>query len=164
MNLEFALKLRLHSETFSKKEIKEIKEESLKLKAIIEPDYRITVTENQVKLGIGLISREYWSPTLQMFLDQYPDKRTHVKVTIGPDPILWFLYKSLFYIVGILFIVFTAITISKLFFEQSFKLDIIMLFILTNTWLLLYFIAKFIRRKGMAQMKELEHFMNQILE
>lgn len=164
MKLVPTIKLRLHSELFTSKSIDAIKSEFEQIKTTFESDYKIKIVGNRITLGIGLLSREYWSPTLRMDLDAYEDQRTHIKIIVGPDPILWVLYIALYYIIGLFFLIFTAIVISKIYMGQSFKIDLMVLITLTLSALILYFFGKLNRKKGKLQLKELEELMQKGLE
>jgi len=157
------IKLRLRFERFSSKTIDEIKAGFERLKLSESTDFKLKNAGNHIWLGIGMLRREFWSPTLHIEIDKYEDGRTFVKGTFGPDPVLWFVFLVLHFIVATLFLVFGIIAYSKWIVDQSPKFDLIVMFALLNVCLLLYLIARFNRKKGARQMDELLHLSEQLI-
>jgi len=157
------IKLRLRFERFSSKTIDEIKAGFERLKLSESKDFKLKNAGNHIWLGIGMLRREFWSPTLHIEIDKYEDGRTFVKGTFGPDPVLWFVFLVLHFIVATLFLVFGIIAYSKWIVDQSPKFDLIVMFALLNVCLLLYLIARFNRKKGARQMDELLHLSEQLI-
>jgi len=156
-------KLRLRFERFSSKTVEEIKAGFERLKLTQSADFKLRHAGNHIWLGIGMLRRELWSPTLHIEIDKYEDGRTHVKGTFGPDPILWVLFLVMHFIVGTLFLIFGVIAFSKYMLEQSPRFDLIVMFALVNVWFLLYFLARYNRKKGARQMDELLHLSEQLI-
>jgi len=157
------IKLRLRFERFSSKTIDEIKAGFERLKLSESADFKLRNAGNHIWLGIGMLRRELWSPTLHIEIDKYEDGRTFVRGTFGPDPILWVVFLVMHFIVGTLFLIFAVIAYSKWMLEQSPRFDLIVMFILMNIWFLLYFLARYNRKKGARQMDELLHLSEQLI-
>ena len=157
------MKLRLRFERFSLKTTEEIKAGFEKIRQSESGDFKLSNAGNHIWLGIGMLRRELYSPTLHIELDKYEDGRTHIKGTFGPDPILWLVFLGLHFIVATLFIIFGIIAFSKYLLEQSPRFDIIMMFVLVNIWFLLYFVARYNRKKGARQMDELLNLSEQLI-
>ena len=163
MNSEKNMKLRLRFERFSSKTAEEIKAGFERVRQSESDNFKLNNAGNHIWLGIGMLRREFWSPTLHIELDKYEDGRTHVKGTFGPDPILWFVFLGLHCIVAALFIIFGIIAYSKWMLEQSPRFDIIVMFVMVNIWFLLYFMARYNRKKGARQMDELLNLSEQLI-
>lgn len=129
-----------------------------------ETDYKIRRVDQHIFISMGLIHREYYSPNLQIEIEPYEDGRTHIRAVFGPDPVLWTLFMFLHFIVAGIFIIFAAIAYSKWSLNQSFTFDLVIMFIMTNLWFLLYFIARFNRKKGIPQSAELLSLLQQVID
>lgn len=164
MDFDKNIKLRPKFEQFSPKTIDEIKASYEVLKTVEAEDFKFKDAGNHIWLGVGLFRREYWSPSLHIELDTYEDGRTFVKGIFGPDPVLWFVFLGMHFIVGGLFILFGVIAYSKWSFSQSNEFDLVVMFALLNAWLLLYFMARLNRKKGATQMRELLSLANKIID
>ena len=157
------IKLRLQFERFSSKTAEEIKAGFERLRKSESDNFKLNKSGNHIWLGIGMLRREFWSPTLHIELDKYEDGRTHVKGTFGPDPILWFVFLGLHFVVGVLFVIFGIIAYSKWILEQSPQFDLAVMFGLVNAWFVLYFLARDNRKKGARQMDELLNLSEQLI-
>ena len=157
------MKLRLRFERFSSKTAEEIKAGFERIRQSESDNFKLNNAGNHIWLGIGMLRRELYSPTLHIELDKYEDGRTHVKGTFGPDPILWFVFLGLHFLVAALFIIFGIIAYSKYLLEQSPRFDLIVMFVLVNVWFLLYFMARYNRKKGARQMDELLTLSEQLI-
>jgi hypothetical protein len=164
MELDKELKLRYKLDKVVSKPIEAIVESCEKLKAKVEPDYRIKITEQYIRFSIGMLQREKFSPNLKITLEKMEDGNTFIKGIYGPDPVLWFFFIFFHVIVGLVFLIFTAIVYSKWTLNQSFKFDLLIMFTMTIVWFLLYFIARLNRSKGIPQMQELEKMFKKVIE
>lgn len=160
MDIDNSIQLRPAFEKFSTKNIEALKNQFENIKQQSDT-YKIRVSGSYIYLAMGLKHREYWSPTLQLELDEYEDGRTHIKGTFGPDPVLWTMFMFLHFVVGGIFLIFAVITFSKWSLGESFKFDLVVMFAMTNIWFLLYFIARLNRKKGSHQAKELYRLMEE---
>ena len=163
MELDNNIQLRPKFEQFSPKTIGEIKSTFEKVKTYEADDFKLQNAGNHIWIGVGLFRREFWSPSLHIELDSYEDGRTYVKGIFGPDPVLWFIFLAMHFIVGGLFIVFGIIAYSKWTLSQPYDFDLFVMSVLSIIWLLLYFVARLNRRKGTAQMRELFSLANKII-
>lgn len=163
MELDKNIQLRPKFEQFSPNTIGEIKSTYEKIKTFASEDFKFRNAGNHIWLGVGMFRREFWSPSLHIELDSYEDGRTYVKGIFGPDPILWFIFLAMHFIVGGLFIVFGIIAYSKWTLSQPNSFDLFMMSVLSIIWLLLYFVARIHRKKGAAQMRELFSLAHRII-
>jgi hypothetical protein len=162
--IDSPLHLRPRFELFSAEKIDDLKARFEKEKTDLSADYKINVVGNYIFLGIGLAKREYWSPNLQLELEEYEDGRTHIRGVFGPDPVLWTLFMFLHFVVAGIFLIFGVIAYSKYNLYEPYHFDLVVMFIMTNIWFLLYFIARYNRSRGVGQAKELEDLMRKILD
>lgn len=163
MEQDKELKLRYKFDKVVSKPIEAIFESCEKLKAKVEPDYRIKISEQYIRFSIGMLQREKFSPNLKITLEKMEDGNTFIKGTYGPDPVLWFFFIFLHVIVGLVFFIFMAIVYSKWTLNQPFQFDLMIMLSMTILWFLLYFIARLNRSRGLSQMHELEKLFNKII-
>lgn len=164
VEIETQFHLRPRFELFSEIPLETLKERFQKNKEDLEPDYKLKVIGNYIYLGIGLTAREIWSPNLQLELEDYEDGRTHIRGVFGPDPVLWTLFMFLHFVVAGIFMIFGVIAYSKYNLNQPYLFDLVVMFIMTNIWFLLYYIARYNRSRGIDQAKSLENIMLEVLE
>jgi hypothetical protein len=162
--IDSPLHLRPRFELFSTETVDDLKACFEKEKNNLSPDFKMNLVGNYIFLGIGLTKREYWSPNLQLELEEYEDGRTHIRGVFGPDPVLWTLFMFLHFVVAGIFLIFGVIAYSKYNLGESFQFDLAVMFVMTNIWFLLYFIARYNRSRGVGQAKELEDLMRKVLE
>lgn len=164
MESENKIPLRYRFDKVVSKSTEAILQDCENLKSALEPDYRIKVSGHHIWLHIGMLRREKHSPHLHLEIEKMEDGNTYVRGLYGPDPVLWTLFMFLHFVVAGIFIIFGMIVFSKLSLKQPIGFDLMIMVIMVNIWMLLYFIARLNRKKGMPQAEELEKIMNEILE
>jgi H+/Cl- antiporter ClcA len=127
-------------------------------------DYAIKVKGNHVWISIIGSKKRYWSPHLHLELEPKNDNETHIRGLFGPDQALWTLFMFLHFIIAGIFIVFCGIAYSNYVLKSSTTFDFIVMSLMIAVWILLYFIAKQIRKNGNEQMNALEAKFLEILE
>jgi hypothetical protein len=164
VEIDSQLHLRPRFELFSAIPLDNLKERFNEAKDKLEPDFKIKVIGNYIYLGIGLVARKNWSPNLQLELEAYEDGRTHIRGVFGPDPVLWTLFMFLHFVVAGIFLIFGVIAYSKYNLNEPCLFDLVIMFIMTNIWFLLYYIARYNRSRGLQQAESLEKIMRDLLE
>jgi hypothetical protein len=164
MEPEKELKLRFRFDKVVSKPIEDILESCENLKATVEPDYKIKISDLHVWFTIGILRREKYSPNLHIEIEKMEDGNTFIKGTYGPDPVLWTLFMFLHFVVAGVFLIFMVIVYSKWALHQPFRFDLMVMFTMVLLWFLLYFIARLNRSRGISQMKELEELFNKVIE
>jgi hypothetical protein len=164
MELDNQLSLRYRFDKVVTKSYDDILKSCEQLKETVEPDYKIKVSGHHIWFYIGLLHREKHSPHLHLEIEKMEDGNTFIRGLYGPDPVLWTLFMFLHFVVAGLFVIFSMIAFSKWSLDQPFGFDILVMFVMVNSWFLLYFIARLNRKKGLNQARELEVLMERILE
>jgi len=164
MELDNQLSLRYRFDKVVTKSYDDILKSCEQLKETVEPDYKIKVSGHHIWFYIGLLHREKHSPHLHLEIEKMEDGNTFVRGLYGPDPVLWTLFMFLHFVVAGLFVIFSMIAFSKWSLDQPFGFDLLVMFVMVNSWFLLYFIARLNRKKGLNQARELEVLMERILE
>lgn len=159
---EITLRLRFH---------KDIEENSTSLllkfekHSNINSDYfTIKTSDNHIWLDIIPSKRKYWTPHLHLELVPKSDSETHIRGLYGPDPTLWTFFMFLHFIIAGIFFIFGAIAYSDYILKNPTTFDITIMALMTFFWLILYSLAKSIRKKGNKQMNELDNYFNTIIK
>jgi hypothetical protein len=126
-------------------------------------DYAIKVKGNHVWISIIGIKKQYWSPHLHLELEAKSETETHIRGLFGPDQSLWTLFMFFHFIIAGIFVVFGTIAYSNYVLKAPATFDLVVMGVMVVVWILLYFIAKHIRKKGNQQMNELESKFLEIL-
>lgn len=163
MEPEKSIALRPKFEVESKNSIAQILERAKTLKSELKSDYQIKIIDEHLYFYFSKEKRKYYSPFLHLELEAEEGK-TKVKGLFGPEQLLWTLFMFLHFIIAGLFLVFAMMAYTHWSLNQSVVLDVVVMTFMVVFWVLLYFIARMNREKGVPQMHELEDLMYKILE
>ena len=163
MEPEKSIALRPRFEVESKKSVEQILERAKNLKSELKSDYQIKIIDEHLYFYFSKEKRKYYSPFLHLELEANED-RTTVKGLFGPEQLLWTLFMFLHFIIAGLFLVFSMMAYTHWSLNQSIVLDVVVMSFMVVFWVLLYFIARINREKGVPQMHELEDLMYKVLE
>lgn len=163
MNQEKSIALRPKFEVESKNSVEKILEKAKALKKELKSDYQIKIIDEHLYFYFSKEKRKYYSPFLHLELEANEDKTT-VKGLFGPEQLLWTLFMFLHFIIAGLFLVFSMMAYTHWLLKQSIVLDVVVISFMVVFWILLYFIARINREKGVPQMHELEDLMYKVLE
>ena len=163
MEPEKSIALRPRFEVESKKSVEQILERAKILKSELKSDYQIKIIDEHLYFYFSKEKRKYYSPFLHLELEAEEGK-TKVKGLFGPEQLLWTLFMFLHFIVAGLFLVFSMMAYTHWSLNQSVVLDVVVMTFMVVFWVLLYFIARMNREKGVPQMHELEDLMYKVLE
>ncbi len=163
MEPEKSIALRPRFEVESKNSVEKILERAKTLKSELKSDYQIKIIDDHLYFYFSKEKRKYYSPFLHLELEANEDKTT-VKGLFGPEQLLWTLFMFLHFIVAGLFLVFAMMAYTHWSLNQSIVLDVVVMSFMVVFWVLLYFIARINREKGVPQMHELEDLMYKVLE
>ena len=163
MEPEKSIALRPRFELESKNSVEKILERAKTLKSELKSDYQIKIIDEHLYFYFSKEKRKYYSPFLHLELEAEEGK-TKVKGLFGPEQLLWTLFMFLHFIVAGLFLVFSMMAYTHWSLKQSVVLDVVVMTFMVVFWILLYFIARINREKGVPQMHELEDLMYKVLE
>ena len=163
MEPEKSIALRPRFEVESKKSVEQILERAKNLKSELKSDYQIKIIDEHLYFYFSKEKRKYYSPFLHLELEA-DEGKTIIKGLFGPEQLLWTLFMFLHFIVAGLFLVFSMMAYTHWSLNQSIVLDIVVMTFMVVFWILLYFIARINREKGVPQMHELEDLMYKVLE
>jgi hypothetical protein len=163
MEPEKSIALRPRFEVESKNSVEQILDRAKQLKTELKADYQIKIIDEHLYFYFSKEKRKYYSPFLHLELEANEGKTT-VKGLFGPEQLLWTLFMFLHFIIAGLFLVFAMMAYTHWSLNQSIVLDVVVMSFMVICWVLLYFIARMNREKGVPQMHELEDLMFKVLE
>ena len=163
MEPEKSIALRPRFEVESNNSVAQILERAKTLKSELKSDYQIKIIDEHLYFYFSKEKRKYYSPFLHLELEENQGKTT-IKGLFGPEQLLWTLFMFLHFIVAGLFLVFSMMAYTHWSLNQSIVLDVVVMSFMVIFWVLLYFIARMNREKGVPQMHELEGLMYKVLE
>lgn len=163
MEPEKSIALRPRFEVESNNSVAQILERAKTLKSELKSDYQIKIIDEHLYFYFSKEKRKYYSPFLHLELEANEDKTT-IKGLFGPEQLLWTLFMFLHFIVAGLFLAFAMMAYTHWSLNQSIVLDVVVMSFMVIFWVLLYFIARMNREKGVPQMHELEGLMYKVLE
>lgn len=125
--------------------------------------FEVKRLEEHVWIYIKTPYKKYYSPHLHLELEATEDRKTVIHGVYGPNPGLWTMFMFLHFVVAGVFIMFAAFAYSNWALGHSLVLDIVVMLLMVVCWFVLYFSARYNRKKGLPQAYEIEGFYKSIL-
>lgn len=123
-------------------------------------DFSGNINSETAIITVKTDHNDYWKPTLSLRTETDSDEnKTLIRGVFGPSSAVWTFFMFLYFIFGILWMVFITIwfvekQIKSSDFPWALTLSFIMLFGILAT----YFAAKFGQKKANAEMQKLRQF------
>ena len=106
----------------------------------------------------------FWSPQLQLEINEIDTENCKVYGLFGPNPTLWTFFMFLHFGVGTFFIIFGIWAYSSAALGKPYGLQLGAMIFMVVIWFVLYAFGRAGRRKGKPQMNQLFHFMREVLK
>lgn len=129
-----------------------------------ESAYRMRVIDQHVIIDIPLKEAHFWSPQLQLEVEELTATTSKIKGLFGPKPQVWTFFMFLHFIVAFAFLIFGIIAYSNWSLKRIAILPIVMLVVLPIIWVALYFIGSLGKVAGKKQMDKLKKFTKALLK
>ena len=126
--------------------------------------YCSRIVDNHIVIDVPENESHFWSPQLQVEIEEIDPKKAKIKGLFGPKPQVWTLFMFIHFAVGTAFLVFTVIVYSRWSLKESLIFPVAMLVGLVIIWILLYLLGRLGKSTGEKQMTELKSFMNATLQ
>lgn len=126
--------------------------------------YYSRIVDSHIIIDVPKEEDHFWSPQLNIEIEQINNQKSVVKGLFGPKPQVWTLFMFIHFAVAVTFIGFTIMTYVKWTIKQDYRFSLIMVIALPIFWFILYFFGRIGKRKGHKQMDELYTFMMKTLE
>jgi len=128
--------------------------------------FLIKIRPNHIQFSIQGEKQRYWSPHLSIELEEKEGNEknsTHIRGLFGPAQTLWTFFIFLHFIIAGIFLLFLMFAYSNWMLHQPNKGNLIVISLMTISWILLYFIGRQTRTNGYGQMEELEQEFYKII-
>jgi len=126
--------------------------------------YCCKVVGNHVVIDVSVKENHFWSPQLNIEIEEVDEHRSIVKGLFGPKPQVWTLFMFFHFAVAVAFIGFSIMTYVKWMLKEDYSFALLMVILLPVLWILMYFLGRIGKKTGHQQMNELHEFMMNTLE
>ncbi|MCD8451725.1 GTP-binding protein [Tenacibaculum dicentrarchi] len=122
------------------------------------------IIDQHVIIDIPLKEAHFWSPQLQLEVEELTSTTSKIKGLFGPKPQVWTFFMFLHFMVAFLFLIFGIIAYSNWSLKRIAVLPIVMLVVLPIIWVALYFVGRLGKATGKKQMDKLKKFTKVLLK
>lgn len=126
--------------------------------------YAIKVIDGHIVIDIPAEENHFWSPQLNLEIEQIEDQKSLVKGLFGPKPQVWTFFMFIHFAMAFAFIGFFIVAYVKWSLKSDYKTALTMTIILPILWIVMYFLGSLGKKTGHKQMDELHKFMMKMLE
>ncbi|SEE21863.1 hypothetical protein SAMN04487765_1798 [Tenacibaculum sp. MAR_2010_89] len=126
--------------------------------------FKMKVVDNHIIVDVPEKENHYWSPQLQIEIEELTEYTSKIKGLFGPKPQVWTLFMFIHFGVATAFLIFAVVAYSNWSLKKSGFFPIVMLVVLPLLWIVLYAIGSIGKSTGKKQMDELKEFTKQILK
>lgn len=139
--------------------------EKLSIPAAQEKEIFIDVKQldDHVWLSIPTIEKKYYSPRLHVEIEDKEKPSYVLHCTFGPDPNLWTMFMFLHFFLAIIFIGIIINLYTNLTLQNSNTISYVLLIFIILIWIGLYVFARFSRKKGAQQSRQLLDALRKLL-
>lgn len=123
--------------------------------------YTVTFLPNQITLKIPLETRHFWSPQLNITLEQ-TDNGTLIRGLYGPNPSIWAMFFFAYSALGIIILFAGMVALSQLSLGMETPLWWVIP-VCAALLIIIYLIAQTGQKIGAQQMFDLHHFYEETL-
>lgn len=106
----------------------------------------------------------FWSPQLQLEINEVDDDNSRLYGLFGPNPTLWTFFMFVHFGVATFFVIFGIWAYSYAVLDEPYGLQIGAMVLMVVLWFVLYAVGRAGKRKGKPQMNELYGFMSRTLK
>jgi hypothetical protein len=129
-----------------------------------DKQYVVSKADAHVFIRIPKNRSHFWSPELHIEVQEETDDRLLLKGLYGPKPTVWTMFMFLHFLVAGLFIASSIWLYTRFTLKDSINFPLIFMILMLLIWVVLYISGRMGRKKGEDQMKELQQFLDRVLE
>lgn len=122
------------------------------------------IVDGHIVIDVPADENHFWSPQLNIEIENDNSEKTIVKGLFGPKPQLWTLFMFFHFAVAVAFIGFSIMAYVQWTLKEDNGKALIIVIGLPILWIVMYFLGRIGRRKGHKQMDELYGFMMKTLK
>ncbi|MEX6626388.1 GTP-binding protein [Tenacibaculum pacificus] len=128
-----------------------------------ETTYKMKVVDNHVIIDVPDKETHFWSPQLQLEVEEVTETTSKIKGLFGPKPQVWTFFMFLHFVIATAFFIFGVVAYSNWSLKKTAILPIVMLVVLPIIWVVFYFVGTLGKATGKKQMDELKSFAKILL-
>ena len=117
-----------------------------------------------IVIDVAQDQEHFWSPQLQLQLEDDKEQSTLIRGHYGPKPSLWTLFMFIHFGVAVAFAIFATMLFTNLSLEQDYGLSLFLTLAMPVLWILFYLFGRWGKKKGSQQMQALDDFMKEVLQ
>ena len=122
-----------------------------------------TQVDAHVFIKIPKARQEFWSPQLDLVINELSENSAEVRGLFGPRSAVWTMFMFLHFIVAMIFIGCGVWAYSNYSLGEPFAVPLVFMFFMVIAWFVLYFMGRMGKSTGKGQMLELHKFMWEVL-
>jgi ABC-type multidrug transport system fused ATPase/permease subunit len=126
--------------------------------------YCSKIVDGHIVIDVPKNENHFWSPQLNIEIEQTDIDKTIVKGLFGPKPQVWTLFMFFHFAVAVAFIGFVVMAYVQWSLKTDFSLALTIVIALPIVWVLMYFLGRLGKSTGNKQMDELYQFMMKTLQ
>ena len=123
----------------------------------------VTVVGDHIIIDVAKEHEHFWSPQLQLEVEDRDDNTSIVKGHYGPKPSLWTLFMFIHFGVALAFAIFATMLYTDLSLYQDYRISLLLTIAMPVLWVAFYLFGRWGKKKGHAQMQEIDAFMKRVL-
>ena len=129
-----------------------------------ECKYCIKIVDDHIVIDVTVEENHFWSPQLNIEVEQNRRNKTLVKGLFGPKPTVWTFFMFFHFVIAVAFIGFSVMAYVQWTLKSDYSFPLIMIITLPILWVIMYFLGELGKKTGHKQMDELQEFMMKTLE
>jgi hypothetical protein len=126
--------------------------------------YCSKIVDGHIVIDIPEEENHFWSPQLNIEIEQLDAEKTILKGLFGPKPQVWTLFMFFHFAVAVAFIGFAITAYVQWTLKEDYFFALEMIIALPILWIVMYFLGRWGKSTGHKQMDELYKFMMKTLE
>jgi len=126
--------------------------------------YCSKIVDGHIIIDVPIEENHFWSPQLNIEIEQKKEGKAIVKGLFGPKPQVWTLFMFIHFAAAVSFIGFSVMVYVQWSLKSNYSFALSMVIALPILWFVLYFLGRIGKKTGHKQMNELHEFMMKTLE
>jgi len=126
--------------------------------------YCSKIIDGHIIIDVPKEDNHFWSPQLNIEIDNLTSEKSVVKGLFGPKPQVWTLFMFIHFAMTVAFIGFGIMTYVQWTLKSDFRTSLIVTIAIPILWILMYILGRIGKATGHKQMDELHNFMMNTLK
>lgn len=129
-----------------------------------QTDFIVSRVDQHVFIRIPKHKQHFWSPQLHLRIEDVDENSCIIHGLFGPSPTVWTFFMFLHFLVACLFIGFGIWAYSNAVLNNSYAIQVALMFLMVIIWFSLYFGGRWGKSTGKPEMIDLHNFMNSTID